>query len=92
MPCRYGSTPEHRVRVELIEADLEIGFTLVDLAGSSPANSTRLLSDAGQVYDDIIARLKRLTPAEERNFQPLVAELRRAIDLCGSRIVAGLDP
>lgn len=92
MPCRYGSTPDRRVRIELIEADLEIGFTLVDLAGSSPADSTRLLSDAGQVYDDILTRLKRLEPAEGRKFQPLVAELRSAIDLCGSRIVAGLDP
>lgn len=81
MPCRYGSTPEHRVRIELIEADLEIGFNLVDLSGSSPANSTRLLSDAEQVYDDILARLKRLEPSEESNFRPLVAELRRAIDL-----------
>jgi hypothetical protein len=81
MPCRYGSTPEHRVRIELIEADLEIGFSLVDLAGSSPADAVRLLSDAEQVYDDILARLKRLEPSEESAFHPLVAELRRAIDL-----------
>ena len=81
MPCRYGATPEHRVRIELIEADLEIGFSLVDLALGSPENSVRLLSDAGQVYDDILVRLKRLEPAEACSFQPLVAELRRAIDL-----------
>jgi hypothetical protein len=81
MPCRYGATPEHRVRIELIEADLEIGFTLVDLALGSPEDSTRLLFDAAQVYDDILLRLKRLEPAEECSFRPLVVELRRAIDL-----------
>jgi hypothetical protein len=81
MPCRYGATPERRVRIELIEADLEIGFTLVDLALASPEDSIRLLSDAGQVFNDILARLKRLEPTEESSFQPLVAELRRAIDL-----------
>uniref|UniRef100_Q01UE4 Uncharacterized protein n=1 Tax=Solibacter usitatus (strain Ellin6076) TaxID=234267 RepID=Q01UE4_SOLUE len=81
MPCRYGCTPEHRVRIELVEADLEICFTLVDLAGYSPGESVRLLADAGRVYDEILARLKRLEPDEVSKFQPLVTELRRAIDL-----------
>jgi hypothetical protein len=81
MPCRYGSSPEHRVRVELVEADLEIGFNLVDLGECNPADSIRLLADAEQVYRDILGRLKRLQPSEECKFQPLVTELRRAIDL-----------
>ncbi len=80
MPCRYGTSPEYRVRVELVEADLEIGFNLVDFAGTNPADSARLLADADQVYQEILTRLNRL-PSEESNFQPLVAELRRAIDL-----------
>ena len=81
MPCRYGSSPEHRVRVELIEADLEIGFNLVDLAGSNPADSARLVADAEAVYRELLARVKKLEPSEESNFQPLITELRRAIDL-----------
>ncbi len=81
MPCRYDSSPEHRVRVELIEADLEIGFNLVDLAGSNPADSSHLLANAEEVFRDLLVRVKKLEPSEESNFQPLITELRRAIDL-----------
>ena len=81
MPCRYGATPEQRVRIELIEADLEIGFTLVDLAVANPENSLRLLADARKAYEEILTRLNRLEPDEVSKFQPLVGELRRAIDL-----------
>jgi hypothetical protein len=88
MPCRYGATPEYRVRIELVEADLEIGFTLVDLAASSPGDSLRLLADAQQVYAAILARVDRLHSPERDNFQPLVAELRRAIELATRRLLS----
>jgi hypothetical protein len=81
MPCRYGSSPDHRVRVELIEADLEIGFNLMDLAGCNPADSSRLVADAEEVFRDLLARVKKLEPSEGSNFLPLITELRRAIDL-----------
>ena len=81
MPCRYGTAPDHRVSVELVEADIEIGFCLVDLVESCPADAARLVANAEEVYDDVLARLTRLEPAERSNFQPLVTELRRAIDL-----------
>jgi hypothetical protein len=81
MPCRYGTAPDHRVSVELVEADIEIGFCLVDLAESCPADATRLVANAEEVYEDLLARLTRLEPLERSNFQPLVTELRRAIDL-----------
>ena len=81
MPCRYGTAPDHRVSVELVEADIEIGFCLVDLVESRPADAARLVANAEEVYDDVLARLTRLEPAERSNFQPLVTELRRAIDL-----------
>jgi hypothetical protein len=85
MPCRYGSTVDHRIPVELIEADFEIGFNLVDLADSRPSESLRILLDAEAVHDGILARVKRLDASESSNFQPLVGELRREIDLALAR-------
>ncbi|MDR3700773.1 MAG: hypothetical protein P4L56_14105 [Candidatus Sulfopaludibacter sp.] len=81
MPCRYGTSPDHRVRVELVEADLEIGFSLVDLVESCPSQTARLVSDAEEIYQDVLARLQRLEDSERQSFEPIVAELRRAIDL-----------
>jgi hypothetical protein len=81
MPCRYGTTPDHRVSVEFVEADLEIGFSLVDLAESRPSEAVRLLADAEEVYADILARVQRFEAPESERFQPLISELRRAIDL-----------
>jgi hypothetical protein len=81
MPCRYGSTPDHRVRVELVEADFEIGFSLVDLADARPSEASRVLADAEEVYADIQARLTGLPSSEGDSFKPLATELRRAIDL-----------
>jgi hypothetical protein len=67
--------------VELVEADIEIGFCLVDLVESCPSDASRLVANAEEVYEDVVTRLTRLEPAERSNFQPLVTELRRAIDL-----------
>ena len=81
MPCRYGSTPEHRVLVELVEADLEIGFRLVDMLEALPGESTRLAAAVEDVYAGVLTRVQRLQPPERENFEPLITELRRAIDL-----------
>ena len=81
MPCRYGTAPDHRVSVELVEADIEIGFCLVDLVESCPADAARLVANAEEVYEDALSRITRLEPAERSSFEPLVTELRRAIDL-----------
>ena len=80
MPCRYGSTPLHRVQVELVEADIEIGFELIDSIETFPGEAARLVADAEDVYRDAQARIGRLEPAEQAGFQPLMTELRRAID------------
>jgi hypothetical protein len=80
LPCRYGSTPDHRIRVELVEADIEIGFRLVDLVEGCPAEAARLVADAEAIYRDVLARLQQIS-SERASFEPLVAELRRAIDL-----------
>ena len=80
LPCRYGTTPDRRIRVELVEADLEIGFSLVDLMESCPSQTARLLNDAEEIYQDVLARVSRLDNSDRCSFGPLVAELRRAID------------
>ena len=81
MPCRYGSTPDDRVRVEMVEADLEIGFSLIDMVETFPSERARLIADAEGVYAGILARLKSFAAGQQENFGPLVNELRRAIDL-----------
>jgi hypothetical protein len=67
--------------IELVEADFEIGFSLLDLAREIPAQAPRLIADAESVYQDILARLKSLPDSESESFVPLVTELRREIDL-----------
>jgi len=84
MPCRYGTNADHRIRVELVEADFEIGFNLVDLVESRPLEAMQLLSEAERVYADILARVQRLEASESVHFVPLVDELRREIDLAGA--------
>jgi hypothetical protein len=64
-----------------VEADIEIGFCLVDSVESCPADAARLVANAEEVYQDVLARLKRLEPSDRESFEPLVTELRRAIDL-----------
>lgn len=68
------------MRVELVEAGLESGFSLLDLVESCPSQSARLLSDAEAIYQDLLARLSGMANSEQRCFEPLVAEFRRAID------------
>jgi len=81
LPCRYGTSPEHRIAVELVEADLEIGFNLAGLAESDLADSRRILCDAEDVYQDILTRVAKLDQHDRDNLAPLVRELRRTIDL-----------
>ena len=81
-------TPNHRasdrVRVELIEADVDIGFGLVDDAleqfrEGNAAYAQAALEDANKVLTDIEARLGNLSATDSAPFGPLVDELRKAI-------------
>ena len=70
--------------IELLEADCEIGFGLVDVAAAEcsaghPEGAMRALDDAETVILDIHRRLLRLTEAQRAPFGPLVGELRREI-------------
>ena len=52
------------------------------MAENHPSGSDRLLADAEVVYHDILARVRRLYKSpESSSFQPLVCQLRRAIDI-----------
>ena len=43
------------------------------------------MPDAEEVYAGILARLGSLQPSRRQNFEPLIGELRRAIDLASPR-------
>ena len=80
MPHLYRPAVQ-RIPIELVEADFEIAFSLVDLAEGGRSLATRAIDDAETVFRDIEARLQRMDPLESQPFTPLVGELRREIDL-----------
>lgn len=96
MPSRRESRKDALISKELIEADVDIGFSLVDTAETesvrgNSAVATRALQDAEMVFADIERRLLRLEGATEGEaFQSLVGELRRQIDLAKSHIPSPL--
>jgi hypothetical protein len=87
MPYARGTPLRDRLEIGFVEADVEIGFNLVDLA-AEPSNSSlvaRILGDAADVLDDIDRRLTGLGDADRASFDPLVAELRRELDQLKTR-------
>jgi hypothetical protein len=73
-----------RMTIRLIEADVEIGFALVDEAkayhaSGRPEFSSRARRDAEDVVSAIQSRLQRLGESQSWPFHPLVAELRNEI-------------
>ena len=83
-----GRKVADRILVELIEADVEIGFRLVDeakayLLSGHPEFSIRVLQVAEDVVADIQRRLQRLGQSESWPFDPLVNELRDEIAAAG---------
>ena len=81
--------PERRkvsdqVLIQLIEADVESGFGLVDDARAHRMQgneqfSSRALQEAEAVVADIEQRLAQLGDGDAGAFMPLVAELRKQI-------------
>ena len=84
MPCRYGVPVSDRIPVEMIEADFEMAFCLIDMAETEyirrdPSSVAGALHAAGDVLADIETRLTRL-PLEMRPlFDSLLDELRKEI-------------
>jgi hypothetical protein len=78
-----------RVLTELIEADIEIAFSLADLAQEclhrrDPASAARVIRDAGEVLLDIQQRLEAIGAEKASPFDPLLGEVHRAIALAKS--------
>ena len=73
-----------QVLIQLIEADVDIGFALLDeakayrLSGQSDFSS-HALQQAKDIVVDIERRLQELGDSESVPFLPLVAELRNEI-------------
>ena len=81
-----NSAMRDRIEVGILEADVEMGFTLVDMAeaewsGGDPSVASRVIENAEDVYRDIEQRLPRLGVLERVCFMALVGELRREIDV-----------
>lgn len=84
MPHPMGRTLADRILIEFIEADVEIGFRLVDEAkayhaSGQPEFSSRTIQVAEDIVADIEHRLQRLGDSESWPFGPLVTELRNEI-------------
>jgi len=85
MPQPEKRTRADRVLVDLVEADVDIGFSLVDVATTefcrgNPASGERALREAEAIVTDIEQRLLRLDSSGSAPFRQLVTELRREID------------
>jgi hypothetical protein len=73
-----------KILIQLIEAEVESGFALVDDAKAYRSSgqaglSWRALQDAEEVVEDIEFRLKQLGDSQSEPFHPLVTELRDEI-------------
>lgn len=86
-----GPGSSERMAIELVEADCEIGFGLVDIAEMESdfgerELAVRALEDADKVVLDIEQRLVRLAERNRTPFGPLVGELRRQISRARSHV------
>jgi hypothetical protein len=80
-----------RIPRELIEADFEIAFSLIDLGqaegdGNDRAWEARAVHDAEDVLGDIERRLDLLGALDRQSFDPLFWELKRQIALAKLRV------
>ncbi len=84
MPHPIGRKVADKIAIQLIEANVEIGFALVDEAKAyhalcKPELRARALRDAEEVVADIERRLERLSGSESGPFHPLLIEIRNEI-------------
>ena len=73
-----------KIQIQFIEADMDIGFGLVDEAKALRASGQlesclRVLNDAEEIVADIERRLEQLGATESEAFYPLLFELRNEI-------------
>lgn len=84
MPQRDTSGIGERVPREIIEADFEVAFNLVDMAQSESKDNrqvaAQLLHKAEGMLEDIRTRLQRMTAAQREPFEKRCEELGQAIE------------
>jgi hypothetical protein len=90
MPQRDTSGIGERVPRELIDADLTVAFSLVEMAegesrGGNAQLAAQLLQKAQRTLDDIRGRLLRMTASQKEAFEPRCAELGEAIERASAR-------
>ena len=78
-----------QVLIQLIEADVDIGFALLDEAKTyrilgQPEASSRALQETADIVADIERRLQQLDHSESGPFLSLLAALRDEIAVAGS--------
>jgi hypothetical protein len=84
MPNQHNHRASDRIRVELIEADVDMAFGLVDDAreefhDGNVEFARAALDDAQKVLTDIEDRLGKIDAEHRAPFGPLVDELRKAV-------------
>jgi len=87
----HRRAPE-RIHTEMIEADIEIAFSLVDMAEEclrerDVISAGHVLRDADDVLLDIRRRVAALGSEKRWPFDPLLGEVNRAIALAKSHTV-----
>jgi hypothetical protein len=88
MPHPMRRSAAERNAVQLIEADVEAGFALIDearayRASGQPQLSSRVRLDAAGILADIERRLHQLGDVEPGLFHCLAAELRNELAALG---------
>lgn len=86
----YPGAGVRRVSVDVLEADADIGFSLVDMAEAERriedfVAASRALQEAENVYSGIKVRMARLSGEQCAGLEGLLGELRRAIDAARQR-------
>jgi len=89
MSDAHRNRAAERIPIELIEADFEIAFNLIDMCHAGyvrgdRASASRALHDAEDVFQDIEQRLAIIGSVKSHPFDPLVGELKREIALARS--------
>lgn len=74
------------VRLELIEANVDMAFSLVDDARTQCHEGNAAREDADKVLRNIEDRLWKVDVPPSASFRPLVEELRKEIRAAASRV------
>jgi hypothetical protein len=89
MPQRDTSGIGERVPRALIDADLAVAFSFIDMAEEASvqgAVAEALLQKASRMLDDIRERLLHMSTAQKETFEPGCAKLAEALERAKARI------